>query len=88
MDGGLVRTQKVVAVRTHLQQLTLKTMFGTNEQELATNLREAKIEGVHECLQGPGEVLFIPQFWHHAVLNMGEVLAMTFEGAPHYKTTE
>lgn len=35
-----------------------------------------------EALQHPGEVLFIPNGWGHAVLNIDEVVGIAFEIGP------
>eukprot|EP00945_MAST-04E_sp_MAST-4E-sp1_P000056 g56.t1 len=35
-----------------------------------------------EALQYPGEVLFIPNGWGHAVLNIDEVVGIAFEIGP------
>lgn len=35
-----------------------------------------------ECVQTPGDVLFIPDGWEHATLNLGQTVAAAFEAPP------
>ena len=32
-----------------------------------------------ECVQGPGELMFVPDMWGHAVLNEEDSIAVAFE---------
>jgi tetratricopeptide (TPR) repeat protein len=33
----------------------------------------------NECIQQPGDILYIPEGWYHAVLNLDDVVAVTFQ---------
>jgi oxalate decarboxylase/phosphoglucose isomerase-like protein (cupin superfamily) len=32
-----------------------------------------------ECVQNPGEFMFFPEGWHHATVNFGDTIGVTFE---------
>jgi hypothetical protein len=36
-------------------------------------------DGVAFVLQHPGDLVFVPEFWGHAVLNLGDVISVAFE---------
>lgn len=36
----------------------------------------SEVEALHECVCVPGETLYIPSFWHHSTLNIGETVFM------------
>jgi hypothetical protein len=36
----------------------------------------SEVSALHECVCVPGETLYIPSFWHHATLNIGETVFM------------
>ncbi|CUG91553.1 Hypothetical protein, putative [Bodo saltans] len=36
----------------------------------------AETDALHECVCAPGETLYIPSFWHHSTLNIGETVFM------------
>ena len=35
--------------------------------------------GAHQCVQGAGDLLFVPNMWAHAVLNVEDVVATAIE---------
>jgi histone arginine demethylase JMJD6 len=41
--------------------------------------RESFAADLHECVQRPGEVLFVPQYWYHAVLNVSDCVGIAVE---------
>jgi hypothetical protein len=47
--------------------------------EWAKVLRESFAADLHECVQRPGEVLFVPQYWYHAVLNVSDCVGIAVE---------
>ena len=38
---------------------------------------QKKIVRCYECVQQPGEIIFVPSMWHHAVLNVADSVAVT-----------
>lgn len=38
-----------------------------------------------ECVQNAGEIMYIPDFWHHSTMNIGETVAVGFEKHPGQK---
>jgi tetratricopeptide (TPR) repeat protein len=50
--------------------------------EWASTRRERFTPALHECVQRPGEVLFVPQYWHHAVLNTSDCVGLVMEVGP------
>ena len=38
---------------------------------------QKKIARCYECVQQPGEIIFVPSMWHHAVLNVADSVAVT-----------
>ncbi|QRO01546.1 cupin-like domain-containing protein [Archangium violaceum] len=51
--------------------------------EWARAHREPFAAELHECVQGPGEVLFVPQHWYHAVLNVSDCVGIAVELGPN-----
>jgi tetratricopeptide (TPR) repeat protein len=49
----------------------------------ARSWRERFGSGLYECVQQPGEVLFVPQYWYHAVLNVSDCVGIAVELGPH-----
>ena len=51
---------------------------------------KGNLDGALQCVQGPGDLLFIPEGWAHAVLNIEDVLAAAIElpiSEGHYDVT-
>ena len=34
-----------------------------------------------ECMQEPGDLIYVPEAWYHAVVNIGEVLSIAILSA-------
>jgi tetratricopeptide (TPR) repeat protein len=51
--------------------------------EWAGTHRERFAGDLHECVQQPGELLFVPQYWYHAVLNVSDCVGVAVELGPH-----
>jgi hypothetical protein len=51
--------------------------------EWARAHRERFAGDLHECVQRPGEVLFVPQHWYHAVLNVSDCVGIAVELGPN-----
>lgn len=49
----------------------LQEVYPLSEVQEAMHVAE-----MHECVQLAGETMFIPAGWHHAVLNIGETVAL------------
>jgi tetratricopeptide (TPR) repeat protein len=49
----------------------------------ASTWRERFGSSLYECVQQPGEVLFVPQYWYHAVLNVSDCVGIAVELGPH-----
>ncbi len=47
------------------------------KNEAAADIRD--VSGVQECVQLPGDVIFVPEFWGHAVVNVRESMAVAYE---------
>jgi tetratricopeptide (TPR) repeat protein len=52
-------------------------------QEWTRTWRERFGSGLYECVQQPGEVLFVPQYWYHAVLNVSDCVGIAVELGLH-----
>jgi tetratricopeptide (TPR) repeat protein len=51
--------------------------------EWASTWRERFGSALYECVQQPGEVLFVPQYWYHAVLNVSDCVGIAVEMGIH-----
>ncbi|MBN1207258.1 MAG: cupin-like domain-containing protein [Myxococcaceae bacterium] len=51
--------------------------------EWASTHRSRFAADLHECVQQPGEILFVPQYWYHAVLNVSDCVGVAVELGPH-----
>jgi len=52
-------------------------------REWASTWRERFGSALYECVQQPGEVLFVPQYWYHAVLNVSDCVGIAVEMGIH-----
>ena len=37
---------------------------------------EGKLPGAQECVQHPGDLVYVPPGYHHAVVNLGDTAAV------------
>jgi hypothetical protein len=52
---------------------------GAGREELAQALAPLEGGGYFECLQGPGDMVYIPSQWGHAVMNLADTVALAYE---------
>ena len=50
-------------------------------EERRASAREEWARVGFECVQGPGDLLYIPKGFSHATLNFGETLSIALQGA-------
>eukprot|EP00747_Dinoflagellata_sp_TGD_P206410 gnl/TRDRNA2_/TRDRNA2_80125_c0_seq1.p1 gnl/TRDRNA2_/TRDRNA2_80125_c0~~gnl/TRDRNA2_/TRDRNA2_80125_c0_seq1.p1 ORF type:complete len:541 (-),score=89.26 gnl/TRDRNA2_/TRDRNA2_80125_c0_seq1:115-1737(-) len=65
---------------------TWQWLTGGGRREITLPSASGALEGMLQCVQEPGEVVFVPRLWQHATLNIGIALGFGGQAQPRPRT--